>query len=56
MTNRVDPDQTAALGAVWSESALFAYILSVTLVYKLLGHLPYTLFQYFTSIEQFQFT
>ena len=24
MTNSVDPDQTAPLGAVWSESALFA--------------------------------
>ena len=36
----VDPDLTA----VWSESALFAYaILSETLVYKILGHLPYSL-------------
>ena len=24
MANSVDPDQTALLGAVWSESALFA--------------------------------
>ena len=39
MTNSVDPDQTA----VWSGSALFAYaILSDTLVYEILGYLPYT--------------
>ena len=25
MVNSVDPDQTAPLGAVWSESALFAH-------------------------------
>ena len=42
MANSVDPDQTAPSGAVWSGSALFAYsILSDTLVYKILGHLPY---------------
>ena len=42
MANSVDPDQTAPSEAVWSGSALFAYaILSVTLAYKLLGHLPY---------------
>ena len=42
MTNSVDPDQTAPSGAVWSGSALFAYvILSDTLVYKILGHLTY---------------
>ena len=38
----VDPDQTAPSGAVWSGSALFAYaILFATLVYEILGHLPY---------------
>ena len=43
MVNSVDPDQTAPLGADWSGSALFAYtILSTTLVYKILGHLPYS--------------
>ena len=26
MANSVDPDQTAPLGAVWSGSALFAYL------------------------------
>ena len=37
MANSVDPDQ-----AVWSGSALFAYvILSDTKVYEILGHLPY---------------
>ena len=41
MTNSVDSDQMALLGAVWSGSALFAYaILSDTLVYETLGHLP----------------
>ena len=43
MANSVDPDQTASR-AVWSGSALFAYaiwILSETLVHKILGHLPY---------------
>ena len=41
MANNVDPDQTA-LGAVCSGSALFAYvILSDTLVFEILGHLPY---------------
>ena len=40
--NSVDPHQTAPEGAVWSGSALFAYtILSTTLVYEILGHLPY---------------
>ena len=38
----VDPDQSAPSGAVWSGSTLFAYaILLATLVYKILGHLPY---------------
>ena len=38
MANSVDPDQTAPEGAVWSGSALFAYvILSETLVYRILG-------------------
>ena len=42
MANRVDPDQTAPSGAVWSGSALFAYaIMSKILVYEILGHLPY---------------
>ena len=41
MANSVDPDQTA-LGAVWSGSALFTYAnLLETLVYEILGHLPY---------------
>ena len=38
--NSVDPDQTAPEGAVWSGSALFAYvILSDSLVLEILGHL-----------------
>ena len=42
MANSVDPDQTAASGAVWSGSTLFAYvILSDSLVFEFLGHLPY---------------
>ena len=42
MANSVDPDQTAPSGAVWSGSALFAYvILSETLVFEFLGHLRY---------------
>ena len=42
MANSVDPDQTAPSGAVWSGSALFAcVILSDTLVFEILGHLPY---------------
>ena len=44
MANSVDPDQTAPEGAVWSGSALFAYvILSETLVFEFLGDLPYLL-------------
>ena len=40
MANSVDPDQTAPSG---SGSALFAYvILSDTLVFEILGHLPYS--------------
>ena len=40
MANSVDSDQTAPEGAVWSGSALSAYvILSDTLVYESLGHL-----------------
>ena len=36
MANRVDPDQTAPSGTVWSGSALFAYaILSGTVVYEI---------------------
>ena len=39
MTNNVDPDQATPSGAVWSGSALFAYIiLSDTLVFEILGH------------------
>ena len=42
MANSVDPDQTSPSEAVWSGSALFAYvILSENLVFELLGHLPY---------------
>ena len=42
MANREDPDQTALLGGVWSESVLFTHgILSETLVFKILGYLPY---------------
>ena len=41
MANRVDPDQTAPSGAVWSGSTLFVYaILSDTLLYEILGYLP----------------
>ena len=41
MASSVDPDQTAPEGAVWYGSALFAYaILSETLAYQILGHLP----------------
>ena len=44
MTNSVEPDQTAPSGAVRSGSALFAYvILSVSLVFEILGHLLYQL-------------
>ena len=40
MANNVDPDQTALSGAVWSGSALIAYvILSETLMFEILGHL-----------------
>ena len=50
MANNVDPDQTAPSGAVWSGSALFAFvILSETLVFEFLEHLLYTfLFGYNT--------
>ena len=42
--NSADPDQTAPEGAVWSGSALFAYvILTDSLVFEILGHLPYLL-------------
>ena len=42
MANSVDPDQTAPSGAVGFGSALFAYIiLSETLVFEILGNLPY---------------
>ena len=40
MANSVDPDQPAPSEAVWSGSALFAYvILSDTFVFKILGYL-----------------
>ena len=39
VANSVDPDQSAPSGAVWSGSALFAYvILSETLVFEILGY------------------
>ena len=42
MSTSVDPDQTAPEEAVGSGSALFVYdILSETLEYEILGHLPY---------------
>ena len=45
MANSLDPDQTAPSLAVRSGSALFACaILSDTLVYEILGHLPYIKF------------
>ena len=44
MANSVDPDQTAPSRAVKSGPALFAYvILSDTLKFEILGHLPYDL-------------
>ena len=46
MANSVDPGQTAPEGAVWPGSTLFAYvILSDTLVFETLGHLPYSVKQ-----------
>ena len=42
MANTVDPDQTAPEGAVWSGSALFAYVILLELLaYDILGVLPY---------------
>ena len=42
MANSVDHDQTAS-GAVWSGSALFAYvILSAALMDEILEHFPYS--------------
>ena len=42
MAKSVDLDQTAPSGAVWSGSALFGMpFLSETMMYKILGHLPY---------------
>ena len=41
MANSVEPDQTAHLGAVWSGSTLFAYVIfSDALVFEFLGYLP----------------
>ena len=53
MANSVDPDQTAPSGAVWSGSTLFAYeILSDTLVYAILGHLPYlSTYEHWSSVH-----
>ena len=43
MANSVDPDQSAPVGAIWSESTLLEYsILSKTLVCEILRHLLYT--------------
>ena len=43
MANSVDPDQTAPEEAVWSGSAMFVHAsLLETLVYEILGHLPYS--------------
>ena len=40
--NSQDPDQTVPSGTVLSEYARFTYgILSETLVFEILGHLPY---------------
>ena len=55
MTNSEDPDQTAPSGAVWSGSALFAYgILSETLVFEILEHLPYQDLQAWNSSNMVQ--
>ena len=43
MANSVDPDQTAALGAVWSGSALFAQ----AYLSENLGSLRYNVFFFF---------
>ena len=44
MTNGADPDQTTPEGAISSGSTLFACgILTETLVFLILGHLPYSL-------------
>ena len=58
MANSVDPDQTAPSGAVWSGSALFAHaILMGTLVYEILGHLPYLGYiSKYESMVDFQMT
>ena len=43
MANSLDPDQTSPTGTDWSGPAMFAYvILSEILVYKILGHLPFS--------------
>ena len=49
MANHVDLDQTGTIkGAVCYGSALFAYvILLVTLVFEILGHLPFFFFFFF---------
>ena len=52
MANCVDPDQTAPWGAVWSGSALFAYvILSETLMFEFLGHLPCVLCPDYVDVQ-----
>ena len=46
MANSVAPDQTSPSGAVWSGSVLCAFaILLETLVYEIVGHLPYQTFR-----------
>ena len=50
MANSVDPDQNTPERAVWSGFALFVYaILLDTLVFKILGNLPY-MFNIFQQI------
>ena len=52
--NSEDPDQTAS-GAVWSGFALFAYgFLSETLVFEILGHLPYIKYLQYNYFRTYQ--
>ena len=44
MANSGDPDQTAPEGAVWSGSALFAYVILPDTLFEILGHLLYLIF------------
>ena len=51
MANSADPDQTALSEAVLYGSVLFAYVISSeTLVYGILGHLPYIHIFYFLDL------